>query len=710
MGLTQVSINIPFERNPYFTGRDAVLAQLHETFTSKRKGVANLPLVISGLGGIGKTQLAIEYAYRFQEEYQYIFWLRAEELLASDFAAIATTLDLPIKHDENQNIAVATVKRWLQTHENWLLVLDNVVDVENARGFLPSGMQGHVLFTARTSLVGNALLRIEPGTMKPEDAILFLLRRTKRYPIDTFLDTIPETEQQHAKALAERMGYLPLALDQAAAYIERTNCGLVGYVSRYEQRRTRLLSERGNSGVDHPEPVATTWSLSFEEVEHKNAASTDLLRLCAFLDPDAIPEEMLTAGASELTPSLQTVVTDIFELDDSIITLYEYSLVRRNHDEKTLTIHRLVQTVLKDNMDADIQRQWAERTVRMVNQALPDLSFKAHTLYQQYLPHVQVCATLIQQWSMTFPEALRLLLQTGKYLHEHGQYRDAEKLLQQLLAIQEQTLGEHLDVAFTLNELGELARLQGKYNQSIPLHQRALTIRERLLGQDHPDVATSLNNLARPYHHFARYSEAETLYQRALKIREQVLEPEHPDVAHSLNDLAVLYDAQGRYKEAEQLYQRALKIREQALGPEHPDTSETLGNLAGLYSMQGRDIYAHKLLQDALAIRIKVLGSKHPDTAHSLASLATYYASKNNFKEAEPLFQRALKILEEALGLEHPEVAKVLMNYSTMLMNAKRKDKAKEMEVRAKAIQAKYKQEDAFTIEEEENDKISGEV
>ena len=196
-------------------------------------------------------------------------------------------------------------------------------------------------------------------------------------------------------------------------------------------------------------------------------AAVELLRLCAFLHPDAIPEEIITEGAPDLGPVLQSIASDPFNLNEAIGALLSFSFVHRDPAAKTLSIHRLVQAVLKDGdgMDESTQRMWAERTVRAVNRTFPNVEFTTWPCCQRYLPHAQVCAAYIEQWNMAFPEAARLLNQAGTYLRERAQYKQAEPLLTQALTIQENIVGpKHPDVAITLNNLAGLYQDQGKYS------------------------------------------------------------------------------------------------------------------------------------------------------------------------------------------------------------------------------------------------------
>jgi tetratricopeptide (TPR) repeat protein len=575
--------NLPYPRNPYFTGREDTLKRLHDTLTSNKTAALTQPQAISGLGGIGKTQTAVEYAYRYQSDYKAVLWAKANtrEILVSDLVTLAGLLHLPEKDAQDQSLAVAAVKRWLQTHSGWLLILDNADDLAMAREFIPPAVKGHILLATRAEVMGRLAQRIDIEKMEPEEGALFLLRRAGIIAQDDPIDKASAQDRAKAREISQVMDGLPLALDQAGAYIDETACGLAGYLNLYRTRRAQLLKRRGGLVADHPEPVATTWSLSFETVEKANPAAADLLRLCAFLHPDAIPEEIITEGADELGPTLQPVAADPFELNAAIEELRKFSLLRRDPDAKTLTIHRLVQEVLKDRMSKKMQRRWAERTVRAVSSAFPSAEYETWERCKRCLPHAQTCAELIEQWDMEFAEAERLLAEAASYLDDRAQYGEAEALYQQAIAIGEKTLGlEHPTVATRLNNLALLYDEQGKYAEAEPLFRRAIVIDEKAYGPEHPELATYTNNLALLYSEQGKYAEAEPLYQRAIVIDEKAYGPDHPEVATDLNNLGVLYWKQGKYGQAEPLYQRALAIGEKTLGPEHPQMAVRFNTLA----------------------------------------------------------------------------------------------------------------------------------
>jgi tetratricopeptide (TPR) repeat protein/transcriptional regulator with XRE-family HTH domain len=655
--------HVPHRRNPFFAGREDVLQRLYETLAAG--GAAALPqaLAISGLGGIGKTQVALEYAYRYRSDYRAVLWVRADsrEVLAADLADIADLLHLPEATEQDRRRAVEGVRRWLHEQSGWLLILDNADDLEMVSAFLPSGGTGHVILTTRAQATGLIAQGIALEQMGPEEGALFLLRRAKLIARQAPLDTTSYAEWTKAKTLVQLLGGLPLALDQAGAYLEETACGLSGYLDLYKRRRAALLRRRGRLVFDHPEPVAATWSLAFEQVRQIHPAAVELLRVCAFLHPDAIPEELLNEGAAELGPVLAPVASDPLELDMAIEALRRYSLVRRSADSHLLTIHRLVQAVLIDQMDEQVRRRRAERAVRAVHRAFPTVEFTTRQRCQRCFPHALACAALIEQWDMVFPEAAQLLNRAGNYLRERGRYQEAEPLLKQALAIYEQSVEpDHPDMASCLNDLATLYWNQGKYAQAEALFQQALSIREHTLGLEHLDVASSLNDLALLYWEQGHYAQAEPLSKRALAIREQTLGPEHPATAETLNNRGILSLAQGRYAAAEALLQRSLAIWERALGPDHPQVAYSLNNLAFLYHTQARYREAEPLYQRALAIREQALGPEHDEVAYTRSNLALLYTDQGHYGQAEPLLQQALTAQERALGPEHPLVAKTL--------------------------------------------------
>jgi tetratricopeptide (TPR) repeat protein len=494
---------VPYRRNPIFTGQEDILTRLRTALTMHKTAALTqqaTPQAISGLGGIGKTQIALEYAYRYGQEYQAVLWAQADsrEALVLAYSKLASLLSLPEKDATDKSVVVEAVKHWLATHNHWLLILDNADEIALVDDFLSEVVPGHVLLTTRAQAHGTLAHGLAVQEMAPDEGALLLLRRAKVLAEDATLRQASEADRKAALELAKELGGLPLAVDQAGAYIEETGCGIDGYTQRYERQHTILLKRRGKLVTDHPEPVATTWLLSLTKVEELNRAAADLLRLCAFLHPDAIPEELLVAEDVDLGPDLGTLAGDPVALDDALETLSRFSFVRRNTVAQALSTHRLVQAVLRDAMREEQARQWAERVVRILYHHFPDPRDMAMwTRCERYILHVQACAGWIGQWHITIGEAPFLLNQAAFYLQDHAQYQQAEPLYERALAIREEVLGpKHPDTAQSLNNLAALYDSQGKYEEAEPLYERALAIFEEVLGPNHPNTIVVRQNYA----------------------------------------------------------------------------------------------------------------------------------------------------------------------------------------------------------------------
>jgi len=679
--------SVPYQRNTFFTGREEFLTQLYAALHKKGTVAITQAHALCGLGGIGKTQIVLEYAYRYRDEYRAVWWVKSDtrENLLSDFLSLAKHLNLPEQHAKDQAAIIAAIQRWMQQQMMWLLIFDNADDLTFVRNFIVPGFRGHILLTTRAQALGRIAHRLDVEIMSPETSALFLLRRAGLLGLDASLDDVSVKERELAFELVHELGGLPLALDQAGAYMEETPTSLAGYLDVYHQERSVLLTRRGGLIEDHPESVATTWSLSFEEVERIHPAATDLLRLCAFLDPDAIPEELLRAGAVALGPDLAMIAADTLRLNQTLEVLWRYSLLRRHTRSQMLSLHRLVQVVLKETMPAELQRIWVERAICALHLAFPShVKPACWENCQRLLPQVQQCSQLIEQWSLHSSEAATLLHQAAYYLGERGGYAEAEALYRQALSIRMECFGpDHLDTAQSEYNLARLHADQGRYAEAEQFYLTVLATRERVLGSEHPAIAQCLNSLALLYWFWEKYEQAENLYLRALPMYQRLLGSEHPDTAHCINNLALLYVTQAQYIEAEQLHQQVLTIRQKVLPPAHPDTAQSLQNLACLYLAQGDPTtyaQAEQLLLQSLSMREHVLGPEHPQTAKSLHNLALLYEAQVNYTEAAQLYQRALLIREQVLGRANPKTLATVKDYARLLRKMHREDEAAQLQ------------------------------
>jgi len=663
---------VPRSRNEYFTGREEILKELHHKLQQNQVVALNQKapsVALHGLGGIGKTQTLIEYAYQCRDKnsYQAILWMSADsqESFEASIRTLAFELALPIEGKPFDEIR-KSVKNWFQQHRDWLLLIDNADELNLIKDFLSKIKgSGQILISTRAQSTRPFAEPIEIEKMTDKEAFKFLEKRTG-LAID-----------QHAKELVKLLDNLPLALDQAAAYLQGGK-SFKRYIEIYQSRQLDLLKRRGKTSYseDHPDPIAITWLVSFEKVK-ENPLASQILNSCAFLYPDGITQEIF----DEFDP---------LEYDDAIDAILNYSLLKRDDQKGLLFMHRLVQTVLRAQLSQEEQHQIATDTVKLVLAGCPN-DEKDFTAWlnrnNEWLLNAREAEHWINRFQLQFKEVGELLNDMGYYLEKIAQYEQALPLYLRALEILEKVLGkEHPDVATSLNNLAMLYNSQGKYEEALPLYLRALEIWEKVLGKEHPNVATSLNNLALLYDDQGKYEEALPLYLRALEIFEKALGKEHPLVATSLNNLAELYRNQGKYEEALPLHLRALEIWEKVLGKEHPDVATSLNNLAGLYYSQGKYEEALPLSLRALEIREKVLGKEHPDVAQSLNNLAELYRNQEKYEEALPLYLRALEIKEKVLGKEHPDVATSLNNLANLYYHQGKYEEALPLHLRALEI------------------------
>jgi tetratricopeptide (TPR) repeat protein/transcriptional regulator with XRE-family HTH domain len=731
--------NIPYARNAYFIGREALLSQISVELQWAQPPTTSQPIALCGLGGSGKTQIALEYAYRFYRKYQAVLWVEASsrDRWIASYVALAELLHLPERDAQEHERTVQAVKRWLLSHSHWLLLLDDIDDLTLVPTFLPSLCRGHVILTTRSRPSGRLAHCIDVETMDVESSTLLLLYRASLLPLDASLEQAVSTDASIAQTICQELGNLPLAIDQAGAYIEETQCNLARYLHLYQTHRAALLQRRGGAFLDHPESVSTTWSLSFEKIEQRSPVAASVLRLCAFLHADAIPEDLMTLGASLEETHLAPLKENPLLLDETIALLRAYSLIQRDARTKMLSIHKLVQAVLKDAMEKDTFDRWARAAVHLVNQAFPDGWFDTWSVCEQLLPHAIEVLALIEPVHIASQEAARLLNQTGGYLKERGRYREAETLALRAQEMCEHVLGpDHLLTACSLGNLAVLSLALGNYEQADVLAQQSLARLERIVNGQYeiPSdaaffLATNLNNLASLYQERGNYAEAELLFLRSMMIWSQTFKPIHPMMAYVQNNLGTLYADQGQYDNAEALYQQALMVTEHFFGPNHPHVVTCLNNLANLsthhsdrlgqaeaYAIRALALCEEELgphhsltatclanLADinyrraefeqaearwtrALSINERAFGKSHPSVARILNNLANLFENQGKYTQAEAFFTRALSIWEKTFGEQHPELLPLLLNYAILLHAMNREEEARRLETRAQHL------------------------
>jgi tetratricopeptide (TPR) repeat protein len=634
---------------PGFIGRDRELKAVHAALASDVR-VA----VIHGLSGVGKSSIAREYASRYHPEYSIVWWLNAQteegiiESLLRLGALLTRSFDqIPDRRAAAQRVTGSMLSGFAKPV---LLVFDNLEHERLLRIWLPQ-TSSRALVTSRSASWSADVTAIALDTWSLEAAIGYLQLQSGR----------TDLSEAGARAIAEALGTLPLALSHAAAVLR----GMQMVTPQRYLERVAAYVKAAPHDAEYPNSVFATFSTAIAQAEHQAAGAAAVLCFAALFASDAIPDELFRAPAGLCPPGLQPVVSgqetldlrsvlgDDLQLDEALGALDRLSLLTFAHRSRTYNMHRLVQLASKDFIGA-ASRAWHEYAVHVVNSVFPEVEFATWPQCERVLAHARAALAALAEDEEPIAAA-SLAERCSVYLQERGESAAAESLSARALSIREKVMGpDHVDVAKTVNNLANVYWYQGRYAEAESLYVRALTIWEQALGADHPDVARSLNNLAVVVKERGRHAEAESLYVRALAIREKALGADHPDVAYTLNNLANVYAEQGRYAEAEPLHRHALAISEKALGPNHPDVARSLNNLANVYRDQGRYAEAEPVHLRALAIWEKALGPDHPHVSHSLENLALTYRRQGRYQEVEPLLSRALSIREKALGPEHP--------------------------------------------------------
>jgi Flp pilus assembly protein TadD len=643
--------NLPRSGVKKFVGREQALATLHQQLQQTQRVAIT---TVTGMGGIGKTELALQYAQHHWQEGTYpggVCWLRVrDEDLGTQIVVFAIAkLGLQLPEDWDLPTQINYIWRQWQTGDV-LLLFDDVSKYEQVKPYLPpTEPRFKILITTRQQWLGQSFERLCLEVLE-EVAALELL-------ISFVGDERIQRELNEAKQLCADLGFLPLGLELVARYLQRKPD--LSLAKMRQKLADKLLRHRSmqepSAEMTARLGVAAAFELSWQELDNQAKQLGCLLSIFA-LAPIAwnLVETSLNIQDSE----------DLEDVRDDL--LVNLSLLQRTGEE-TYQLHQLIRVFLSDKLkelaEADeLKRGYCQAMVAVAKDIPETPTLIEITQATLNIPHLAETATVYQDW-LSDDDLIWPFFGLNKFYQGQGAYEQTLPWNEQsLLAARKRFGDEHPSVADSLNNLAFLYYSQGRYSDAEPLYIQALSMSKRLLGDEHPSVATSLNNLAFLYYSQGRYSDAEPLYIQALSMRKRLLGDEHPDVAQSLNNLAGLYNSQGRYSDAEPLYIQALAMRKRLLGDEHPDVATSLNNLAFLYYSQGRYSDAAPLYIQALSMRKRLLGDEHPNVAQSLNSLAFLYYSQGRYSDAAPLYIQALAMRKRLLGDEHPDVASSLNN------------------------------------------------
>ncbi|EED17856.1 kinesin light chain, putative [Talaromyces stipitatus ATCC 10500] len=574
----------PFERNDCFVGRHDEIQKLEDLISVPDRAKR---LAITGLGGVGKTQVALELAYRMRDREPEcsIFWIpcTSSEAVEQACMTIAEMVGL-------QDVKPAEIKERIKTYfsqndEKWLLIFDNADDIDMwvngnndtlpLKNFLPVNNHGHVIFTTR-----NRELAVDLAS----PYVIHVRELDEKTGMEFLEKSLVRTDLLHDSrttiALLEQLTFLPLAISQATAYINKKDIMLSDYLILLEEQEAdvvELLSKDfGDNGRynDIQSPIAKTWLISFSQVQKLDQLAAEYLSLMACVNPRNIPQAFLPQPGSKL------------KMRDALGLLSAYSFITIQPGNSSISLHRLVHLATRNWMRKEEQFSvYITKAADRLNEIFPHNDHTNRQLWREYLPH-----TLS-------------LLSEREFREQQQQYIDY------------------------IQKVGACLYSDGRNNEAEKLLAQVMMDRKQVLGPEHPVTLASMNNLSLTYLNQGRWKEAEALQVQVMETWKQALGPEHPSTLTSMSNLSVTYQNQGRWKEAEELGVQATETRKQVLGPEHPDTLTSMCNLAYTWKSLGNIQAAFALMEECFELRIKALGPDHPDTTSSSHILSSWNAA-----------------------------------------------------------------------------------
>jgi tetratricopeptide (TPR) repeat protein len=720
---------LPFGRNKDFVGRQSQLNRLIAILYTEDTEEDCQRAALVGLGGAGKTQIALEFAFRVQElspGYS-VFWVRASDATSFESAYREIGRQLKISGlDNDEGDVKGLVKAILSSESSgkWIMIVDNADDFEILYSkaderteshvlheYLPFSRLGAILFTTRdreaaTRYAGSNVIAVEGMDDRESRELLQNGLQNKG---------LVEDEDSTAKLL-KLLVDLPLAIMQAIAYLNAKSATIAEYLRIYQESSDsviKLLSKDFDDRWRYPDmknPIATTWLISFKQIQLRDPLAANYMAFMSCINDQDIPRNLL--------PDAPEV-----EKTDAIGTLIAFGFIKERLKGESYDIHRLVHIAMQSWLKLnDKLISCNEQTLKQIAKTFPWPIHENRAVWTMYLPHAQRIITSTgfyggleePRWSLCHDvaEGLRII---GKYeeaeqmcrqtlqlsktvfgaehrntircmidlacsLNMSRKSREAEEMHRQLLPLAKEVFGaEHFATLRCINSLANALADQGKYVEAEEMYRQTLQLMEEVVGTEHPNTLRCINNNAVILGNQGKYIEAEEMHRRALHLRGKVLGSEHPETLQSIDNLAAMLRKQGKYIEAKEMHRRVLQLREKVLGAEHPETLESIHNLAAILTNQGKYIEAKEMDRRVLQLREKVLGAEHPETLESIHNLANVLRKQGKHKEAEKMYRQALKLRKEVLGAEHPDTLSTMNNLAVTIDNLGRYVEAEEL-------------------------------
>jgi len=678
-------------RNATFTGRDDVLERVRDRLLRGSAASSAAPQALHGLGGVGKTQVALEYAHRFKGDYDLVWWLSADqpELIPTELARLARPLGLGLRADSGIAETAAAVLEALRRGDpvrRWLLVYDNADEPGTVRPYLPESRHGHVLITSRNPAWAQEAAPVEVEVFTRAESVEHLRSR------------VPGLAVEDAAALAVALGDLPLAVEQAAAWLTETGTPVGEYLAELERQASAVLAL--NQPGDYPVPVATTWTISFEALRDRSPAAVRLLQLCSFLAPE--PVSMALLRSDEMIQALipyDEALRDRMMIGRVVREVGRFALARVDAASNTLQVHRLVQSVIRARMSKAEQEQTCHEVHRVLVGARPRAGDtddpENWPRYDQIWAHLgpsraRLCAEgetlqllidrvrylwkrgelgaalafaeeLSAVWTSrgrapdTDPDLLSLRFHTANVLWSMGRFEEAREINAEVLRAQSAALGnDHRHTLMTAGGLAAALRGLGRFEEALALDEQTYARFAENFGLDFPQALSSANNLAISYRLVGEFHKAADIDRDVFARRREVLGTGHPYTLSSAGSLARDMIDAGRFAEAVELLHATLDTYRDVLGDDFAETLRTAKSLAVALRKCGRLCEAQELTEATYERYLQRFGPRHPDTRACALNRAADLAAQDRDAEAVAISADCLATYEDELGERHP--------------------------------------------------------
>ncbi|MER5326170.1 FxSxx-COOH system tetratricopeptide repeat protein [Streptosporangium roseum] len=660
--------NLPQAPAAVFVGRDDALAVMTETLTATSVQMA-IGQVIHGMGGVGKSELARQYVTRHSQRYRLVWWITAtsDEEIQADLASLAERVHPPLLEALALSTALGVEQAaywalsWLQAHDDWLLVLDNVEDPKHVRKLLAQLRNGHIVITTRRQVAWPAEVTRLPLHLLAKDAATELIALTSERAIDP-------RERSAFEAIAAELGYLPLALEQAGSYIRESQISPSEYLSLLTAHAAHMYAASSEGGAAE-RTIARLWRIHLDAISERNTYAVHLLRVLACYASDNIPREIL--GTDEHRPMVL----------DALRLLASYSLITL--DEKIVSVHRLIQAVvaaedetrstLREDSAPELALSWLA-AAWIVTMEMPSRDSVAHQ--RALSPHIE---SLTRHHAITtnFHDHNHLFALAAHHELDQGNYRRAHALATYAIAVTTAVLDpEH---SFTLKIRSNLAsalRRLGRFIEAEKEYREIWQIQIRDLGEDHPDTLTSRSNLALVLGRSGQLREAEKEHRAIWQARIKTLGEEHPETLMNRINLASTLRSLGRFKEAEKHARAVCQAQIRVLGKNHPNTLISRSNLVDVLRDLGQLEEAEKQARAIFRTEVQVFGKDHPRTLISRSSLAVLQWELGRLEEPEKEHRAIWQTRVRVLGEDHFETLSSRNNLAVILCSLGRIEEA----------------------------------